>query len=82
MRSCSLLIREYMALGGMPAVVERYLTTKSLVQCQEIQTALLLTYRKDFGKYAKHTPHSHLETLFAKVPGLIGKWLKYFTPPF
>ena len=32
------LVREYFALGGMPAVIAEYLESKSLLQCQEIQT--------------------------------------------
>jgi hypothetical protein len=73
------LVREYCALGGMPAVVEEYLESKSLLQCQEIQTAILATYRRDFGKYAGRLPHEHLQTIFTKAPGLIGQWLKYTT---
>lgn len=73
------LVREYIALGGMPAVVSEYLESKSFFQCQEIQTAILTTFRKDFGKYAQRTPHEHLQTIFTKAPGLIGKWLKYST---
>lgn len=71
------LVREYFALGGMPGVISEFLESKSLLRCQEIQTALLTTFRKDFGKYAGRTPHGHLQTIFAKAPGLIGKWLKY-----
>ncbi len=73
------LVREYFALGGMPAVLSEFLLSKSLLHCQDIQTALLTTFRTDFGKYAGRTPHEHLQTIFAKVPGLIGKWLKYST---
>lgn len=71
------LVREYFALGGMPAVISEFLESTSLLRCQEIQTALLTTFRKDFGKYAGRTPHGHLQTLFAKAPGLIGQRLKY-----
>lgn len=73
------LVREYFALGGMPAVISEYLDSKSLAQCQDAQTAILMTFRNDFGKYAGRTPHVHLQTIFEKVPGLIGLWLKYST---
>jgi predicted AAA+ superfamily ATPase len=73
------LVREYFALGGMPAVISEYLESKSQLQSQEIQTAILTTFRNDFGKYAGRTPHTHLQTVFIKAPGLIGKWLKYTT---
>lgn len=73
------LLREYFALGGMPAVVAEYLQSKSLLNCQEIQTSLLKTFRADFGKYSGRTPHEHLQTIFSKAPGLVGQWLKYTT---
>jgi len=73
------LVREYFAIGGMPAAVSAFLESKSLLSCQEIQTSILTAYRRDFGKYAGRIPHRHLETIFTKVPGLIGKWLKYST---
>lgn len=71
------LVREYFALGGMPAVIAEYLESKSLLQCQEIQSSILTAYRQDFGKYAGRMPHKHLQTIFSKAPGLIGQWLKY-----
>lgn len=73
------LLRDYVSLGGMPAVVFEYLQSKSIFECQDIQTAILATYRNDFGKYAGRSPHTHLQTIFAKAPGLVGKWLKYAT---
>jgi predicted AAA+ superfamily ATPase len=71
------LVREYVALGGMPAVVAAYLQTKSILQCQDVQSDILATYRRDFGKYAKVTEHKVLSLLFEKAPGLISQWFKY-----
>jgi len=72
-----LLVREYIALGGMPAAVNAYLKSQNPLECQEIQTAILTTFRNDFGKYAKLIEHEHLRTIFAKAPGLISEWIKY-----
>lgn len=71
------LMREYVALGGMPAVISAYLQTKSLTVIQNIQSDILSTYRRDFGKYAKKTKHDYLNLLFEKAPGLVGEWFKY-----
>lgn len=71
------LVREYVALGGMPAVIAAYLQTKSLLQTQDVQSDILTTYRNDFGKYAKKTKHKYLSLLFEKAPGLIASWFKY-----
>jgi predicted AAA+ superfamily ATPase len=71
------LIREYVALGGMPEVISSYLQTKSLLQTQDVQSDILSTYRRDFGKYSKKTNHKTLSLLFEKAPGLVGSWFKY-----
>jgi len=70
-------LKEYLLLGGMPAVLQSFLQHGSYQLCQEKQAALLETYRGDFGKYAKHTDHKYLQLLFAKAPGLIGQTIKY-----
>ncbi len=71
------LVKEYMVLGGMPAVIQEFIYSKKRLRCQEIQTAILTTFRSDFGKYAKVAQHEMLQTIFSKAPGLIGQWIKY-----
>ncbi|EKD73644.1 MAG: hypothetical protein ACD_45C00236G0005 [uncultured bacterium] len=71
------LVREYMALGGMPAVLQSYFAHHDVGECMNIQTALLNTYRQDFGKYAKKIDHRYLQRLFEKIPGLVGGNFKY-----
>lgn len=71
------LTKEYLALGGMPAVLAAYFQTKSLQQTQQVQTDILATYRNDFGKYASKAKHRILSLLFEKSPGIIANWFKY-----
>ncbi len=71
------LIREYTVLGGMPAVLNAYFETGSFLRAQEVQRALLASYRLDFGKYAKHTQHALLETLLKQAPQFVSQWVKY-----
>lgn len=71
------LVREYMILGGMPAVVQDYLENNSFLTAQNLQTVLLSTYRKDFGKYAARTDYKGLEKLFERAPSLVGQQFKY-----
>ena len=71
------LVQEYMVLGGMPAVLQSYFTEHDTGQCMNIQTALLHTYRQDFGKYANKSDHRFLQRIFERVPGLIGETFKY-----
>ena len=71
------LVKEYLVVGGMPAVLDHYLKYQDLSACQNLQTNLLVTYRNDFGKYAKLAKHQYLQKAFLKTPNLIGKQVKY-----
>ncbi|MBI5196580.1 MAG: ATP-binding protein [Nitrospirae bacterium] len=71
------LLRSYLIVGGMPAVLKEYLPGKDLMNCQRIQTGLLQTYRSDFGKYAKISQHINLQKLFDTAPRLVGQRIKY-----
>jgi predicted AAA+ superfamily ATPase len=70
-------LKEYLLLGGMPAVISHYAQHKDYAFCQELQAAILDTYRNDFGKYAKQTDFKYLQILFTKTPGLVGQTIKY-----
>lgn len=71
------LLRIYIIVGGMPAVLNEYLSSKDLMSCQRIQTALLQTYRSDFGKYAKISQHKYLQKVFDTAPRMVGQRIKY-----
>lgn len=71
------LVREYMVLGGMPAVLQHWITTHDIESSQRIQTHLLNTYRLDFGKYASKTEYKSLQRLFDKLPRCIAENIKY-----
>lgn len=47
------LIKEYLAIGGMPEVVKSWVQKKDASKCLSIQQSLIDTYRQDFNKYAK-----------------------------
>lgn len=71
------LLREYMIIGGMPAVVQEFQSTERFQAAQLLQESLLATYRDDFGKYAKQSQHPYLRTLFERAPGLVGEQFKF-----
>lgn len=71
------MLREYLVLGGMPAVLKNYFQSQSLEQSQIRQRVILENYRSDFGKYASQTDVKYLQTLFDKSVGLVGKHFKY-----
>jgi uncharacterized protein len=71
------ICQEYMAIGGMPAVVAEYVHAQNLNRCEELLSDLIIAYRDDFGKYAKKTEHKYLQKLYDKAPSLVAKWFKY-----
>lgn len=71
------LVRLYVIIGGMPAVLKAYLETHNFLTCATLQTGLLQTYRSDFGKYAKLAQHKYLQCVFEAVPRLVGQRVKY-----
>ena len=73
------LLRIYIIVGGLPAVLNEYLSSKDFMNCQRIQTALLQTYRSDFGKYAKISQHKYLQKVFDTAPRMVGQRIKYST---
>jgi len=71
------LMREYIIVGGMPAVVTNWLEHRSLNQISQIQYELLATYRDDFAKYRGKIDPARLEETLNAIPRLIGKKFKY-----
>ena len=71
------LVKIYCTIGGMPAVVQEYMSSKSINRCQQLQAAIAQTYRDDFGKYAKRAHLPHLQNLFHAVPKKVGRKFKY-----
>ncbi len=71
------LMKKYMILGGMPAVIDEYLRSGNLNRCSRIQSVITGTYRDDFGKYAAKSKHEYLRKVFSAVPRLAGRKFKY-----
>ncbi len=45
------LVREYICIGGMPEVVEKFVATNDVSQARAIQKRLLNDYKSDFGSH-------------------------------
>ena len=71
------LLRIYLLLGGMPAVVAEYLETGSVARATRVQTAITQTFRDDFGKYARASRHPHLDRVFLHAARLVGRKFMY-----
>ena len=71
------IVGEYLAVGGMPEVVDCWQKTKDLFECFKIQQAIIDTYRYDFSKYAKKLQIKYLNVLLEHIPLSLGKKFKY-----
>jgi len=70
-------VRKYYFIGGMPGVVQAYISNGDIKQCQRIQRSIIDTYIDDFGKYAKETKHELLRKVFDAVPAMVGQKFVY-----
>ncbi|HZK96806.1 MAG TPA: ATP-binding protein [Prolixibacteraceae bacterium] len=70
-------VRKYFIIGGMPAVVQEYIATRNILDCQRIQRSILDTYTDDFAKYARKSKHQYLKKIFNSVPGMVGQKFVY-----
>jgi len=81
--SCSIheklvaLFRKYIYLGGMPEVINTYLTSQSFRDAERIKQSIINTYQDDFVKYKKHVNYQLLVKIFARLPLNVAKKIKY-----
>jgi predicted AAA+ superfamily ATPase len=71
------LLGEYFLLGGMPEVIQEWVTHKNYLHCAALQRSILATYQQDFPKYAKKMQIKYLDLLFKRVPHLVCEPFKY-----
>ena len=70
--------REYMVLGGMPAVVFTFITQKNYSGTLKLQKQLLLDYEEDITKYAQGLDKGKILDIYRKIPVFLGKNNKKF----
>ncbi len=71
------LMGEYIAIGGLPEVVNCWEETKDYYECLKVLRGLAETYRQDFGKYAKKHQIKYVDKLFNEVPSHMSKKFKF-----
>ena len=70
--------REYMVLGGMPAVVFAFINQKNYSGTLNTQRQLLLDYEEDITKYAEGIDQARILDIYRKIPAFLGKTNKKF----
>ena len=72
------LVRHYSLIGGMPAVVQKYLDTNNLKSVLEQQRGIIRTYKRDITKYdAGHK--LQIEEIYDLIPAELNAKNKRFT---
>lgn len=70
--------REYMVLGGMPAIVFSFVQNKNFSGTLKLQQQILLDYEEDITKYAQGLDKAKVLNIYRKIPVFLGKDNKKF----
>lgn len=70
--------REYMILGGMPAIVNTFVKNKNYSGTLKLQRQILLDYEEDITKYAGGLDKGKILNIYRKIPVFLGKDNKKF----
>lgn len=70
--------REYMVLGGMPMIVNTFVTNKNYSGTLKMQRQILLDYEEDITKYAGGLDKGKILNVYRKIPVFLGKDNKKF----
>jgi predicted AAA+ superfamily ATPase len=68
-----LFFKEYMLVGGLPAVVVSWISERSLNSIHQIQNDLLATYRDDFAKFRGRIAIERLDEVVMAIPKMLGE---------
>lgn len=71
------LFRTFQLIGGMPRVVQTYISRHNLNECMELLDSLLVMLRDDFAKYKKRAPVSRLVDVHNSIFSQAGSKFMY-----
>lgn len=70
--------RDYMIIGGMPAVVRSFINNKNYSGILDLQKQILLDYEEDITKYAGGLDKGKILSIYKNIPVFLGKENKKF----
>ena len=73
------LLLEYVIVGGMPEVVQTFLTTRDVNQTIAVQKAIIEEYKVDMVKYARSEVKPRIRECFESIPRQLSRENKKFT---
>ena len=65
--------RQYLIVGGMPAAINEFLRTKSLVTVPDVQNKIMNDYIADMAKYATSADSVKIRACYNSIPAQLGK---------
>lgn len=70
---CLKLYRTYLIVGGMPEVVQTYLTEQKTIAAIDVQAEILSSYERDMTKYANNSLSNRIISAFDSIPVQLAK---------
>ena len=70
--------KDYMIIGGMPALVSRYVENKNFSGILKMQEQILMDYEEDIVKYAGGLDKTKILNCYRKIPAFLGNENKKF----
>lgn len=71
-------LREYMIVGGMPEVVNTYISTNNYGEVHKVQKKILSNYDDDIAKYAENVQKPKIRKCYNSIPTQLAKENKKF----
>ena len=70
--------KDYMIVGGMPAIVSQFVKNKNFSGILKMQQQILIDYEEDIAKYAGGLDKTKILNCYRKIPVFLGKDNKKF----
>ena len=72
------LFKEYIVIGGMPRVVQEFVTSHNFANAFRLQKGIISDYTDDIGKYAEGAEKTKARACFLSIPKHLSKDYKKF----
>lgn len=70
---CLEMYRTYLVVGGMPEVIETYITEQKTIATIDVQAEILQSYERDMTKYADNNVSNRIISAFNSIPVQLAK---------
>ena len=74
---CLEFLKKFLVIGGMPAVVSKYVETNDMLACQQVLSDLINSLKSDFSKYKQQVPELRIQTAFEAIVRQAGGKFNY-----